>query len=60
MELFSSSLELVPGTSCVKGAVLTNMYDNRANKHVSWGFTLLLHIIQFDNMTLVCQLTTMS
>lgn len=58
MELFPSSLELVSGNTSVKDAVLTKMYDNRANKHVFWGFNPLLHIFQFDIMTLVCQLTT--
>lgn len=60
MELFSFQLELIPGTTSVKDALTTNLYDNRANKYVSWGFTLLLHFIQFDIMTLVCQLTAMS
>ncbi len=60
MELFYSKLELITGTTSVKDAVMTSTYDNRANKHVSWGFTLLLHIIWFDIMTVACQLTATS
>lgn len=56
-ELFFSLLEVFPN---VKNAMMTNMFDNRANKYFSWGFTLLFHIIQFDIMPLVCQLTAMS
>lgn len=53
-------MELIPETTSIKYAVMTNMYDNRANKHVSWEFTLFLHVIWFDIMTSVCQLTAAS